>query len=339
MVLFGDTSMSKKAFITGITGQDGSYLAEFLVSKGYEVHGLVRQSTQFTPDKWGHLKNLLKNDQLQIHYGDLNDSSGLRTILEEIKPDEIYNLAAQSHVGLSFQQPENTSDVTAMGPLRLLESIRRCNFQCRFYQASSSEQFGKVVETPQCETTRFYPRSPYGCAKVYAHFLTQNYREAYGMFAVSGILFNHESPRRGENFVTRKITRAIGRIVAGTQDKLVLGNTDARRDWGYAPEYVEAMWMMLQNKEPVDYVVGTGQTHTVQDFINEAFNVVDMNPDDFIVQDAKFIRPSEVDTLCANPQKIKDDLGWKPNVSFKSLVKIMVEHDIELALKEKALLE
>lgn len=327
----------KRALITGVTGQDGSYLVELLLSKGYEVHGLVRQSTQFTPDKHGHLGKVLRDDQLQIHYGDLNDSSGIRTLIEQIVPDEVYNLAAQSHVGLSFEQPENTTDVTAMGPLRILEAIRRSKIPCKYYGASSSEQFGKVVETPQSETTRFYPRSPYGCAKVYAHYLTQNYREAYGLYAVSGILFNHESERRGENFVTRKITRAVGRIVAGTQDKLVLGNTDARRDWGYAPDYVEAMWLMLQNVNPVDYVVGTGIVHTVQEFIDAAFGHANLDPSDFVFTDPRFIRPSEVDTLCANTKKIETELGWKPKVHFDELVKRMVLHDIELARREKAL--
>jgi GDPmannose 4,6-dehydratase len=324
----------KRALITGVTGQDGSYLVDFLLTKGYEVHGLVRQSTQFTPDKWGYLKKHIKAGNLKVCYGDLNDTAQIRNLLEEIQPDELYNLAAQSHVGLSFEQPENTSLVTAIGPLRILDSLRRTKLQTRFYQASSSEMFGKVQETPQSESTIFWPRSPYGCAKVYAHYLTQNYRESYGMFAVSGILFNHESERRGENFVTRKITRAIGRIIAGTQKELVLGNTDARRDWGYAPDYVEAMWLMLQQDKPEDFVIGTGEVHSVQEFIDEAFKIVNLNPEDYVRRDPKFMRPSEVDTLCADASKAKKVLGWEPKVGFKDLVKKMVEHDIELAKQE-----
>jgi GDPmannose 4,6-dehydratase len=330
---------TKKAFITGVSGQDGSYLVDLLVSKGYEVHGLVRQSTQFTPDRWGHLRNAMQKKQLHVHYGDLTDSSGIRTLIEMIRPDEVYNLAAQSHVGISFEQPENTSEVTAMGPLKLLEAIRRSKIDCRFYQASSSEQFGKVQESPQHETTNFYPRSPYGCAKVYAHFLTQNYREAYGMFAVSGILFNHESERRGENFVTRKITRAIGRIKAGTQNELVLGNTDARRDWGYAPDYVEAMWLMLQKEIPEDFVIGTGEMHSVQEFIERAFAHVDLDWRRYVRTDPQFIRPSEVDTLLADPSKAREKLNWEPKVRFPELVTKMVDHDVQLALREKAFLE
>lgn len=324
----------KRALITGVTGQDGSYLADLLLEKGYEVHGLVRQSTQFTPDKWGYLRKHIKAGTLKIHYGDLNDTSQIRNLLEEVEPDELYNLAAQSHVGLSFDQPENTSIVTGIGPLRILDSLKRTKLKTRFYQASSSEMFGKVQETPQSESTVFYPRSPYGCAKVFAHFMTKNYRESYDMFAVNGILFNHESERRGENFVTRKITRAIGRIVVGSQKELVLGNTDARRDWGYAPDYVEAMWLMLQHDKPEDFVIGTGEVHSVQDFIDEAFKLVGMNPADVIRRDPRFMRPAEVDTLCANPTKAKEVLGWEPKVKFKELVKKMVEHDIELAKQE-----
>lgn len=324
----------KRALITGVTGQDGSYLVDLLLEKGYEVHGLVRQSTQFTPDKWGYLKKHIKSGELKVHYGDLNDTSQIRNLLEEIEPDEFYNLAAQSHVGLSFEQPENTALITGIGPLRILDSLRRTKLPTKFYQASSSEMFGKVQETPQTESTVFYPRSPYGCAKVFAHYLTQNYRESYGTFAVNGILFNHESERRGENFVTRKITRAIGRIVVGTQSNLVLGNTDARRDWGYAPDYVEAMWLMLQQDKPEDFVIGTGEVHSVQEFIDEAFNLVGMNPERFIRRDPKFMRPSEVDTLCADSSKAKKVLGWEPKVKFKELVKKMVEHDIELAKRE-----
>ncbi len=329
----------KRAFITGVTGQDGSYLVDLLVAKDYDVHGLVRQSTQFTPDKWSHLKQHMKTGKLQVHYGDLGDSFRLQSIIESIAPDEVYNLAAQSHVGQSFEQPQNTCEVTAMGPLRVIDAVHRTVLRTganiRFYQASSSEMFGKVLETPQTETTGFYPRSPYGCAKAFAHYITKNYREAYGLFATSGILFNHESERRGEDFVTRKITRALGRIVAGTQSELVLGNTDARRDWGYAPDYVEAMWLMLQQPKPDDFVIGTGEVHSVQEFIDMAFGVVNLDPKDFVKQNPKFMRPSEVDTLCANPAKAKAVMGWQPKVSFQEMVQKMVEHDIQLAIKEK----
>lgn len=327
----------KTAFITGASGQDGSYLIDFLLAKHYEVHGLIRQSTQFTPDKWGHLRNAMQDSKFHVHYGDLTDASGMRTLIDTIKPDEVYNLAAQSHVGQSFDQPINTVGVTAIGPLNLLEAIRRSGSSARFYEASSSEMFGKVKETPQSEHTPFYPRSPYGCAKVFGHYITQNYREAYGMYACSGIMFNHESERRGENFVTRKITRAIGRIIAGTQTELVLGNTDAKRDWGYAPDYVAAMWLMLQQSKPNDYVIGTGTTHTVQDFIDEAFATTDLDPLKYIKYDRKLMRPSEVDTLCADPRLALDELGWKPHVHFKELVKKMVDHDITLAQREKGL--
>lgn len=331
--------MSKKAFITGVTGQDGSYLVDLLISKGYEVHGLIRQSTQFTPDRWGHLKSAMLSRKLEVHHGDLMDASGMRAMLENIQPDEVYNLAAQSHVGISFEQPVNTSEVTALGALNLLDAIKRSKLNCRFYQASSSEMFGKVRSTPQNEETPFYPRSPYGCAKVYAHYITQNYRESYDMFACSGILFNHESERRGENFVTRKITRAVGRIKAGLQDELRMGNTSALRDWGYAPEYVEAMWLMLQQDKPDDYVIGTGTQHSVQEFIDEAFEIAGLDKDKYVKIDQKFMRPSEVDTLIGDATKAKNVLGWTPKVDFKLLVKKMVEHDIVLAEKEKALLE
>ena len=327
--------MSKKAFITGVTGQDGSYLVDLLVDKGYEVHGLIRQSTQFTPDRWGHLKNAMLSKKLVVHHGDLMDASGMRAMLEDIQPDEVYNLAAQSHVGLSFDQPVNTSTVTALGALNLLDAIKRSKLNCKFYQASSSEMFGKVRETPQKETTPFHPRSPYGCAKVYAHYITQNYRESYGIFACSGILFNHESERRGENFVTRKITRAVGRIKAGLQDELLLGNTDAMRDWGYAPEYVEAMWRMLQHDKPEDFVIGTGVQHSVQEFVDASFEAADLDPKKYLKQDERFMRPSEVDTLIGDYTKAKNLLNWEPRVDFKSLVKKMVQHDISLALREK----
>ena len=329
--------MSKRAFITGVTGQDGSYLVDLLASKGYEVHGLIRQSTQFTPDRWGHLKGAMLSKKLEVHHGDLMDASGMRVILETIQPDEVYNLAAQSHVGISFEQPVNTSEVTALGTLYLLDAIKRSKLNCKFYQASSSEMFGKVKLTPQNEETPFYPRSPYGCAKVYAHYITQNYRESYDIFACSGILFNHESERRGENFVTRKFTRAIGRIKAGLQDELRMGNTTALRDWGYAPEYVEAMWLMLQQDYPNDYVIGTGTQHSVQEFIDAAFAIAGLDKDQYIKIDQKLMRPSEVDTLIADTSKAKEVLGWTPQVDFNALVKKMVEHDIALAENEKAL--
>lgn len=327
----------KRAFVTGVTGQDGSYLVDTLVGLGYEVHGLVRQSTQFTPDKWGYVHDHIRSGTLHVHYGDLNDSMVLQNIIESVRPDEVYNLAAQSHVGLSFDQPENTTLVTAMGPMRILDVLRRTRdkFPTRFYQASSSEMFGRVVETPQRETTPFHPRSPYGCAKAYGHYITQNYREAYGLFAVSGILFNHESERRGENFVTRKITRAVGRILARTQDRLVLGNTSAVRDWGYAPDYVRAMWLMLQQESPVDYVIGTGEVHSVQEFIDAAFGYVGLSAGDYVECSAQLERPSDVNTLCADATKANVELGWHPSVTFKGLVKRMVEHDARLAEAEK----
>jgi len=331
--------MNKKAFITGVTGQDGSYLVDLLISKGYEVHGLIRQSTQFTPDRWGHLKGAMLSQKLEVHHGDLMDASGMRAMLETVQPDEIYNLAAQSHVGISFEQPVNTSEVTALGALNLLDAIKRSKLNCKFYQASSSEMFGKVRSTPQNEETPFYPRSPYGCAKVYAHYITQNYRESYDMFACSGILFNHESERRGENFVTRKITRAVGRIKVGLQDELRMGNTSALRDWGYAPEYVEAMWLMLQQNKPDDYVIGTGTRHSVQEFIDEAFAIAELDKEKYVKIDQKFMRPSEVDTLIGDATKAKEVLGWTPQVDFKLLVKRMVEHDIALAEKEKAIFQ
>jgi len=328
--------MSKRiAFITGVSGQDGSFLAEFLLTKDYEVHGLIRQSTQFTPDRWGNLTNVMKTGQLHVHHGDLTDPTMMRSLIDEIRPDEVYNLAAQSHVGQSFEQPINTTTVTALGPLNLLEAIRRSGSKTRFYEASSSEMFGKVQETPQNEKTGFHPRSPYGCAKVYGHYITQNYREAYGIFACSGILFNHESERRGETFVTRKITRAVGRIQQHAQKELVLGNTDVYRDWGYAPDYVEAMWLMLQQDKPEDYVIGTGEHHSVQEFIDTAFSAVGLDPALYVKQDPKFIRPAEVDTLRADATKARSVLNWKPSISFKELVERMVAHDVKLAEKER----
>jgi len=324
----------KRAIITGVTGQDGSWLTDLLLSKGYEVHGLVRQSTQFTPDRWGYLRDAMQHHNFHVHYGDVTDASGMRTLIEEVQPDEVYNLAAQSHVGQSFEQPINTVNVTAHGPLNLLEAIRRSGSKARFYEASSSEMFGKVLETPQSELTQFYPRSPYGCAKVFGHYITKNYREAYGIFAVSGILFNHESERRGENFVTRKITRAVGRIKAGIQKELVLGPTDTRRDWGYAPDYVDAMWRMLQHDEPIDFVIGTGECHTVQEFVESAFAHAGLDHKKYVKYDSKLVRPSEVDTLRADPEKARLVLGWKPTTRFEALVKKMVDHDILLAKKE-----
>jgi len=322
--------MNKVSFITGATGQDGSYLADFLIKKGYEVHCLIRQSTQFTPDRWGNLTAAMQTGKVHVHFGDLTDSAGMRNLIELIEPDEVYNLAAQSHVGQSFEQPINTVGVTAIGPLSLLEAIRRSRPKARFYQASSSEMFGKVLETPQSETTPFHPRSPYGCAKAFGHYITQNYREAYGIFACSGILFNHESERRGENFVTRKISKAVARISLNLQQELVLGSTDVKRDWGYAPDYVEAMWLMLHHEQPGDYVVGTGEHHTVQEFIDEAFKCVGLDPKRYVKQDPKFTRPAEVDTLRANTTKAHNVLGWQPRVGFQELVERMVTYDLYL---------
>ena len=327
--------MKKRAVITGVTGQDGSYLSELLLSKDYDVWGLVRQTTQWSPDKYGHLTNVMKNPKFHVVYGDCTDPLRMQNLVKEIHPHEIYNLAAQSHVGVSFSQPINTCEVTGMGVLNMLEAVRNVDKNIRFYQAGSSEQFGKVIETPQKETTRFYPRSPYGCAKTFAHNLTVNYREAYGIYAVSGILFNHESERRGEDFVTRKITRAVGRIKVGLQKELVLGNTDAKRDWGYAPDYVEAMWLMLQQDTPKDFVIGTGCTHTVQEFIDHAFMVAGLNPKDYVKIDQKLIRPSEVELLCADPSLAKRELGWEPKTDFYSLIEKMVNYDIKLAEQEK----
>ena len=323
------------AFITGVTGMDGSLLADFLLEKGYEVHGLVRQSTQFTPDKYGHLRGAMKNTNFQVHYGDLTDAMRLRDLIKDTRPDEVYNLAAQSHVGMSFEQPTNTADVTAMGALNVLEAIRKSGVGSRFYNAGSSEMFGKVRETPQNELTPFHPRSPYGCSKAFAYYTTQNYREAYDMFAVSGILYNHEHSRRGENFVTRKITRAVGRILSGQQQKLELGNISAKRDWGYAPDYVKAMWMMLQRSKPEDFVIGTGEMHSVEQFLDAAFDVVGLRARDYtIVSVPKHERPSEVETLCADASKAKRELGWQPSISFKQLVEQMVLHDVKLAEQE-----
>jgi len=321
----------KKALITGITGQDGSYLAEFLIDKGYEVHGIIRRSSSFNT---GRLDPLYqdpheKGARLHLHYGDLTDSTNLARLLDKIQPDEVYNLAAQSHVRVSFDTPEYTTDVTATGAIRLLEAIRITNTKTRFYQASSSEMFGKVQEIPQKESTPFYPRSPYGCAKVFAHWATVNYRESYDIFACSGILFNHESPRRGKTFVTRKITQAAARIKRGLQKDLFLGNLEAKRDWGYAKDYVEAMWLMLQQDQPDDYVIATNETHSVQEFLEETFNYLGLNWQNYVKIDERYYRPAEVELLIGDCSKAKEKLGWKPRVNFKELVHLMVDADLE----------
>ncbi len=322
----------KKALITGITGQDGSYLAEFLLKKGYEVYGLIRRASTFNTDRIDHFYQdpHEKDVRLSLVYGDLNDASSLNRIIKTIKPDEIYNLGAQSHVKVSFEIPEYTSEITAIGTTRLLEAIRDSGIHTKFYQASSSEMFGKVLETPQTEKTPFYPRSPYAAAKVYAYWMTVNYREAYDMFACNGILFNHESPRRGETFVTRKITMALARIKAGVQKNLYLGNLDAKRDWGFAGDYVEAMWLMLQEDKPQDYVIATGETHSVKEFLDEAFNCVGLDWKKYVKIDKRYMRPTEVDLLLGDSTKARKNLGWKPKVNFKQLVKMMVDADLAL---------
>ena len=321
-----------KALITGITGQDGSYLAELLLSKGYEVHGTIRRASSFNTARIDHLYTdpHINGVRLFLHYGDIADSTNLIKLLYRIQPDEIYHLAAQSHVRVSFDIPEYTGDVTGLGTIRILEAIRETGLKSKFYQASSSEMFGKVRETPQSELTPFYPRSPYGAAKVYAYWATVNYREAYGMFAANGILFNHESPRRGETFVTRKITRAVARIKANLQDKLYLGNLDAKRDWGYAPDYVEAMWLMLQQDKPDDYVIATGETHSVREFLTEAFSYADLDWQDYVVMDPKYLRPAEVELLVGDASKARKTLGWEPKVTFRDLVRLMVDADMSL---------
>jgi len=315
---------ARKALITGITGQDGSYLAELLLEKGYEVHGLVRRSSSFNTWRIDHVR-----EKLRLHYGDLVDQNSLVRTLEGIRPDEIYNLAAQSHVKVSFEMPEYTTDVTALGVLRVLDAVRELRLDSRVYQAGSSEMFGLVRETPQKETTPFYPRSPYAIAKVFGHWTAVNYREGYGMFVSNGILFNHESPRRGENFVTRKITRGVAAIKQGTARELRLGNLDAKRDWGYAKDYVEAMWLMLQQDRPDDYVVATGETRTVRDFLEAAFGYVGLNWKDHVVVDEKYFRPAEVDLLLGDASKTRSALGWKPRVSFDELVRLMVDADLK----------
>lgn len=319
-----------KALITGITGQDGSYLAEFLLDKGYEVHGIIRRASSFNTARIDHLYNdpQIYGVRLFLHYGDIADSTNLIKLLYRIQPEEVYHLASQSHVRVSFDIPEYTGDVTALSTVRILEAIRETGVKSKFYQASSSEMFGKVQEVPQTETTPFYPRSPYAAAKVYAHWMTVNYRESYGLFTASGILFNHESPRRGETFVTRKITRAVARIKAGRQEKLYLGNLDARRDWGYAKEYVEAMWLMLQQDEPDDFVIATGETHSVREFLDEAFACVNLDWHDYVELDEKYLRPAEVDHLIGDASKAKRAFGWEPKVTFKELVRLMVEADV-----------
>ena len=327
----------KRALITGITGQDGSYLAELLLAKGYVVHGIMRRSSSFNTERIDHLYTDPHDPKtrLFLHYGDLNDASGLQSIVQTVKPDEVYNLGAQSHVRVSYDTPEYTGEITGLGTLRMLEAVRRSAPEARCYQASSSELFGKVVEVPQRETTPFHPRSPYAAAKAYAYYIAQNYREAYGMFVCNGILFNHESERRGETFVTRKITRAVGRIKHGLQDKVFLGNLEAKRDWGHAKDFVEAMWLMLQQDEPDDYVIGTGETHSVKEFLDLAFQIGGLDADAHVAVDPRYFRPAEVDLLLADPSKARDRLGWKPQVSFRELVEKMVAHDIELAAREK----
>jgi len=314
---------AKKAFITGITGQDGSYLAELLLDKGYEVHGLVRRSSSFNTWRIDHIRG-----RLALHYGDLVDQYSLVRTLQRLRPDEVYNLAAQSHVKVSFEMPEYTADVTAVGVLRLLDAVREAGLETRVYQAGSSEMFGLVQETPQTEKTPFHPRSPYGCAKIFGHWVAVNYREGYGMHISNGILFNHESPRRGENFVTRKITMGLAAIKRGEMKELRLGNLDAKRDWGFARDYVEAMWLMLQQPKPDDYVIATGETHSVREFLEEAFSYVGLDWQDYVKVDQKYFRPAEVDLLLGDPAKAKRVLGWTPRVTFKDLVRLMVDADM-----------
>jgi len=326
-----------RALITGVTGQDGSYLAEFLLSKGYDVHGIIRRSSSFNTQRVdGIYRDPHETDvRFRMHYGDLSDSGSLINLIRELEPDEIYHLGAQSHVKVSFEIPEYTADTTGMGAIRMLEAIRASGVRTRFYQASSSEMFG-AAPPPQSETTPFHPRSPYGVAKVFAYWSTVNYREAYGMFACNGILFNHESPRRGETFVTRKITRAVARIHAGLQDRLFLGNLDARRDWGYAPEYVEAMWLMLQRDEPEDVVIATGEAHTVREFAQVAFARVGLDWERYVSVDRRYLRPAEVDVLLGDPTRARETLGWTARMSFPDLVATMVDEDIRMLEDELA---
>ncbi len=330
--------MTRTALITGITGQDGSYLAELLLDKGYIVHGVVRRCSSFSTGRIDHLyRDIHENPQLLLHYGDLTDGQSLTNLVLELEPDEIYNLGAQSHVRVSFDQPVYTLMTDGMGALNVLEAARllRKRKEVRVYQASSSEMYGKVLQTPQTETTPFNPQSPYACAKVYAFFQTVNYRRSYDLFATNGILFNHESPRRGETFVTRKITRAATRIKVGLQQKLYLGNIDARRDWGYAKDYVEAMWIMLQHKEPDDFVVATGETRTIREFLTYVFEQLDLDWQDYVEIDPRYFRPAEVDLLLGDASKARTDLGWTAKTDIRELAKIMVEHDLELAEREK----
>ena len=328
----------KKAFVTGITGQDGSYLTELLLAKGYEVYGLIRRSSSFNTGRIDHIYQdpHVPDRGLNLLYGDLSDAAALTNIIRRIEPDEIYNLGAQSHVRVSFDAPIYTADVSGIGTLRLLEAVKESGIRSKFYQASSSEMFGKVRETPQSETTPFYPRSPYGAAKVFSYWVTVNYREAHDLFACNGILFNHESPRRGETFVTRKITRAAARIKVGLQKKLYLGNLEAKRDWGYAKDYVEAMWMMLQQEGPDDYVIATGEVRTVREFLEEVFCHLDLDYRDFVEIDPRYYRPTEVDLLVGDASKARSKLGWTPRVTFRELAQLMVDADLELATREKA---
>jgi len=330
----------KKALVTGITGQDGSYLVELLLKKDYEVLGILRRSSSFHTGRIDHLyEDPHERPRLRLIYGDLTDGSNLSSIVNEVKPDEVYNLGAQSHVRVSFDTPIYTVDTDALGTLRLLEAIRGMEKPAKFYQASSSEMFGKAVETPQTENTPFYPRSPYGCAKVYSYWQTINYREAYGLFACNGILFNHESPRRGETFVTRKITRAATRIKLGLQDKLYLGNLDAKRDWGFAGDYVEMMWLMLQADKPDDYVIATGESHSVREFLEEVFGYLDLDWQKYVEIDPRYFRPTEVDCLLGDAGKAKRVLGWEPKVEFVELAKMMTDADMEIAKREKIIKE
>jgi GDPmannose 4,6-dehydratase len=330
----------KKAFLTGITGQDGSYLAEFLLNKGYEVHGLIRRASTFNTDRIDHLYRDFHdpNAKLFLHYGDLSVSGQLMDLLHSIAPCEIYHLGAQSHVRVSFDMPEYTADITGLGTLRILEAIRKTGIQTKFYQASSSEMFG-AAPPPQSEKTIFQPRSPYAAAKVYAYYIAQNYRDAYGIFAANGILFNHESPRRGETFVTRKVTRAATRIKLGLKDKLYLGNLEAKRDWGFAGDYVEAMWLMLQQDKPDDFVIATGETYSVREFVGRVFSKLDLDYNKHVVVDKRYFRPTEVDVLLGDSTKAKKALGWQPKVTFDKLVDMMIAADLELAKKEKILVD
>jgi GDPmannose 4,6-dehydratase len=332
--------MTKRALITGITGQDGSFLAELLLEKGYEVHGVIRRSSTFNTQRIDHLYQdpHIPGTRLFLVHGDLDDSSSLNTILRQVQPDEIYNLGAQSHVRVSFDVPEHTGNVTGLGTVRILEAIREAGIKPKFYQASSSEMFGKALAVPQSEGTPFYPRSPYACAKVYAYYSTINYRESYGLFACNGILFNHESERRGETFVTRKITRAVARIKLGLQDKLYLGNLEAKRDWGYAKDYVEAMWLMMQAEKCDDYVIATGETHSVKEFVEQAFNYLDLDWKKYVEIDPWYYRPSEVDYLQGDATKARRELGWEPKVGFEELVRLMVDYDTILARHDKDIL-